>query len=726
MSVSIDKDSGESGESPRVVLSGWLNDYSAGRCDRADMQTSFLEICRGNPEAPWDALALLDQYQRRGRIDAALARTLKADIAQLVFGASNQTEGPREPAKDADPSMTTGSGWRKQVPVAERPPPVRPAKNDAGPDEAIRPEAAAAAAVLRSEAIVSEPTLFRRPDFDPPTRPPPRMAEPMAETPSTQSTPPVASVTTPAAPGMVLRERYELLEIIGKGKVGTVYKAFDRHRSHLPGPARYVAVKVLKSKYRDRPEAITELERESYEAQSLSHPNIVSVFDLDRHGDTYFIVMELLEGELLSNVLRWLDGRSLSRDRAFAIIGTIGNALIHAHQRNIVHADLKPANVMITSAGELKLLDFGFARRHALDPWISEASSDDIAQSSTPAYASSERVNGEEPHLSDDVYSLACIAYELLTGQHPFGGRSASLARAHGRDPARIAGLANKQWYALQNALSWTRSERRIDVVELIAALGCGQPAQRIGLPQELIAGAGKSGGGSKGWVVLVGALLTLTVLAAIAWWQFKDLIGPKLGLTLHTLAPAPPPAPVTRSAPAETGIRESEPASQSIATPPPAAPIQAPVTKPAPAQSATREASAPAAAAATTEEATANDASAVGAVTVEFDKDTYVCTESDGTVRLTVKRTGSTKRAAKFRWTLHSNSAEVGADFADIGPDVMEIPAGVRTATLTIPLVSDSLVENTELFLVELSQVDGGPAIGEQARAAVIIVDDD
>jgi hypothetical protein len=139
-----------------------------------------------------------------------------------------------------------------------------------------------------------------------------------------------------------------------------------------------------------------------------------------------------------------------------------------------------------------------------------------------------------------------------------------------------------------------------------------------------------------------------------------------------------------------------------------------------------TRATGAPAASAAAAEEANANDVSAAGAVTVEFDKDTYVCTESDGMVRLTIKRTGSIKRAAKFRWTLHSNSAEAGADFADIGPDVMEIPAGVRSATLTIPLVSDSLVENTELFLVELSQVDGGPAIGEQARAAVIIVDDD
>src|ERR1044072_1728709 len=99
MSLSIDKDLGErgenAGENARAVLASWLDDYIAGRCDRADMQAQFLSVCRGNPDAPWDALALLDQYQRRGRIDMALARSLKTDIAQLVFGNANQTEAPR-------------------------------------------------------------------------------------------------------------------------------------------------------------------------------------------------------------------------------------------------------------------------------------------------------------------------------------------------------------------------------------------------------------------------------------------------------------------------------------------------------------------------------------------------------------------------------------------------------------------------------------------------------
>jgi hypothetical protein len=712
MNVSIDKEGGDGGESPRAVLSGWLNDYSAGRCERADMQASFLDICKSNPEAPWDALALLDQYQRRGRIDAALARTLKSDIAQLVFGASNQTEGPREatPRKEEDAANTTGSGWRKRSEPTRVVPPVR------------------------KQESIADPTLFRR-DFDSPTRPPPRTPEaaerPVAVTPTPATAAAAmhqhAAETGSAVPGAVLRERYELLEIVGRGKVGTVYKAFDRHRSHLPGPARYVAVKVLRAKFKGQSEAAAALERESYEAQSLSHPNIVSVFDLDRHGETYFIVMELLEGELLSSVLRWLDGRPLARDRALNIIGTIGGALAHAHQRNIVHADLKPANVMVTNTGELKLLDFGFARRHSVDPWISESAAEETAPSSSPAYASSERVNGEEPDPSDDVYSLGCIAYELLAGVHPFGGRSAPLARAHGRDPARIAGLTNKQWYALQNALAWNRAERRIDAVELTAALGCPPPAQRIGSPQELIAAGGRSGGGSRAWVILL-AITTLLAIGAIAWWQFGDLIGPRLGSVLAPVSmeeAAPSSSSATNSsatsgAPAETDIRESDAVSQPAVPPATTEP-----TRTAPAATVPKAVEAPSTAAAAPTDQTA-ESSAGAAMSVEFDKDTFVATESDGTVRLSVKRAGGIKRAAKFRWTLHSNSAEAGADFAGIGPAVEEIPAGVRSAVLTIPLVNDGLVENTELFLVELSPIEGGPTIGEQARAAVILVDDD
>ena len=165
----------------------------------------------------------------------------------------------------------------------------------------------------------------------------------------------------------VLRDRYELLSILGRGSSGTVYQALDRHRAHLADTARCVAVKVLKLNYQNRPDALAALEREFHQAQSLSHPNIVSVFDLDRDGDTYFIVMELLEGELLADILRRLDGSRCSASTRSRIISSVGAALAHAHRRDIVHADLKPRNIMITSTGEVRVLDFGFARHRPLD-----------------------------------------------------------------------------------------------------------------------------------------------------------------------------------------------------------------------------------------------------------------------------------------------------------------------------------------------------------------------
>jgi hypothetical protein len=122
----------------------------------------------------------------------------------------------------------------------------------------------------------------------------------------------------------------------------------------------------------------------------------------------------------------------------------------------------------------------------------------------------------------------------------------------------------------------------------------------------------------------------------------------------------------------------------------------------------------------------TPDKSSPQGPVSIEFDKETYVAGESDGSVRLHVRRNGSTREPVRFRWTLRGNSAEAGVDFAAIGPDIEEIPAGAREATLTIPLVSDAIIENTELFLIEIESMTDGVTLGERSHAAVIIVDDD
>ena len=693
MSVSIDKEPADEGDARRVLAS-WLDDYSGGRCDRADMQESFLSVCRSNPDAPWDALALLDQYQRRGRIDAALARTLKADIAQLVFGNANQTGTPARDPTEATLD-TTGSRWRKLI-----------AEND--------PQTADV------EPSFVDPTLFRR-DFDPFTRPPtptPRAREPARDEgrnrdegrdeeraePRPARKPPPKDVR----PKDVLRDRYELLSILGRGSSGTVYKALDRHKEHLAEAARYVAVKVLKLDYGNRPEALAALEREFHQAQSLSHPNVVGVFDLDKDGDTYFIVMELLEGQLLADIMQRLRG-PMQRSHALAIISNVGAALAHAHRRDMVHADLKPRNIMITSTGEVRVLDFGFARHRPLD--LHTASAFDAAPASAPAYASVERVNGSEPHPSDDVYSLACIAYELLSGEHPFGGRSAVLARANGRRPRNIAGLTRKQMQSLSRALLWGRGERKIDVVDLLAGLGCAEAPNKLVPPEELVAYDGRGEWRRRILGMFVFLLLFGAAAAAFVYLERNPLPERPAATPAPAASDANPPAveadenkadvaptPQATAPQAESKTAKSQPAEPRPAATKPVSPV---VARPAPAV-------------------------VTGPVVLEFDKDTYVSTESDGSVRIVVERRGPKQQPVTFRWNLRSNSAEQGTDFAGIGPGTETIPAGASTVTLTIPLVSDAIVENTEVFLVEIEPAQSGVTLGERSHAAVIVVDDD
>jgi serine/threonine protein kinase len=690
MSVSIDQEPGGEGDARRVLAS-WLDDYIGGRCDRADMQESFLSVCRSNPDAPWDALALLDQYQRRGRIDSSLARTLKTDIAQLVFGNANQTGTPRDPTEAT--LDTTGSRWRKLI-----------AENDPHTAEV--------------EPAFVDPTLLRR-DFDPATRPPPavkaREEEPQAARKSAHKSThkSVHKSAHQSTHREMLRDRYELLSILGRGSSGTVYKALDRHRAHLAEAARFVAVKVLKLDYQNRPEALAELEREFHQAQSLAHPNVVSVFDLDRDGDTYFVVMELLEGELLADVMERLDG-PMRREHALAIISSVGAALAHAHRRELVHADLKPRNIMITSSGEVRVLDFGFARHRSLE--LHSASALDAAPASAPAYASVERVNGSEPHPSDDVYSLACIAYELLSGEHPFGGRSAVLARASGRRPRNIAGLTRKQMQTLNRALLWSRGERKVDIVDLLAGLGCADAANQLVLPETLVS-FDSHGPWRRRFLGLIVFLLLAAAAAAAFFYLEHSPLPARIPATSES-APVEPEQPSTTSADSggktdATPPRVTQPkstAQQKPATPTKAVEQRAQAAKPSKSAPATRP----------------SGTAASGPVSVEFDKDTYVATESDGSVHIVIQRSGSTQQPVSFRWNLRSNSAEQGKDFAGIGPGTEQIPAGASTASLTIPLVSDAIVETTEVFLVEIEPVQSGVTLGERSHAAVIVVDDD
>jgi serine/threonine protein kinase len=264
--------------------------------------------------------------------------------------------------------------------------------------------------------------------------------------------------------GRVLRDRYDIEQCLGSGGKGTVFKALDRYRSSLPPSQRYVAIKLLHERPGNREETIEALRRELQSAQTLSHPNIVKVYDVDRDGDVDFFTMELLEGELLSDLLRRFQPAPMPRPHAWSIIDQIASGLEHAHARSVVHADLKPQNIMITNSGEVRILDFGSSYRLAKErqdepTWRGSTSA-------TPAYACCELLDGRIPDPRDDLYALACIAYELLTGAHPFQRRRASEARDFGVVAARPSGLSRRQWRRLARGLSWHRAGRSISVGE--------------------------------------------------------------------------------------------------------------------------------------------------------------------------------------------------------------------------------------------------------------------
>jgi serine/threonine protein kinase len=273
------------------------------------------------------------------------------------------------------------------------------------------------------------------------------------------SSDPISSI----AVGHVLRDRYVLGARLGTGGKGAVFKALDRFRATLPDAQQYVALKILQAGGDCSEETRANSRLEFHCGQVLSHRNIVNVYELDRDGDVVFFTMELLDGEPLSSVIERLRPATMRKALAWQLIRQLGAGLTHAHERGIVHGDLKPRNIFITREGELRILDFGAA--HSFMAMKSQSEHAEGATTyGTPAYASCEQLEGRRADPRDDLYALACICYELLAGTHPFGSQAATLARDYRVSLVRPPGLTYRQWRALQKGLSWHRAGRSISV----------------------------------------------------------------------------------------------------------------------------------------------------------------------------------------------------------------------------------------------------------------------
>jgi hypothetical protein len=263
-----------------------------------------------------------------------------------------------------------------------------------------------------------------------------------------------SSADKPVAVGAILKNRFVLDREIGKGGMGVVYRAVDRRRLEAMHNQPYVAVKLLTGDIRRSPDALRALEAEARRAQELSHPHIVNTYDFDRDGSHVFIVMELLEGRTLDTVLRETS-EGLGFEASRPIVDGICAGLAYAHDRGVIHCDLKPANIFVENGGGVKVLDFGIATAG----W---AGGFDLSSLNayTVAYASPEALRGDPRDPRDDVYALACLVYVALTGSHPFDRASALEARDRGLKPARPARIPGAAWEAVQKGLVFDRANR--------------------------------------------------------------------------------------------------------------------------------------------------------------------------------------------------------------------------------------------------------------------------
>lgn len=262
--------------------------------------------------------------------------------------------------------------------------------------------------------------------------------------------------------GDFIKERFELVEELGRGGMGAVFRARDIRKMEALDPDPYVAIKFISGSLIGFDRAFVALQREAKNAQALNHPNIVKVFDFDRDGPLVYLTMEVVEGIALHARMRAGSTNPMTaEERAHLTHGMLAG-MSYAHLRGLSHADLKPSNMMIDRNGDLKILDFGIARRREYDTVFD---ADDLF-ALTIDYASPEMLARQRPTPADDVYALGCIIYSMHAGAHPFNHVRADLARNENMRPERPATLTRVQWQALRKALAFTREQRFADAAE--------------------------------------------------------------------------------------------------------------------------------------------------------------------------------------------------------------------------------------------------------------------
>jgi beta-lactam-binding protein with PASTA domain/predicted Ser/Thr protein kinase len=344
----------------------------------------------------------------------------------------------------------------------------------------------------------------------------------------------------------VLGDRYEVEGVLGQGGMAKVFKGHDKVLG------RPVAVKVLSPQYAGDDQFVSRFRREAQAAAGLNHPNIVSVFDTGSQQDVHYIVMEYVRGKTLRDTVR--SEGPLHPERAAEIGAAVARALASAHEAGLVHRDIKPGNIMLTSDGEVKVMDFGIARTATGDTLTQTA-----AVLGTASYLSPEQAQGEPVDGRSDIYSLGCVLYEMVTSRPPFTGDSpVAIAYKHVRDdpvsPSRInsdvpgdleavimKAMAKNPANRYQSADEMKQDlERLLQGLPTLATPVLGDTTEHLSrtrpegtavmteVPQEE-----EEEGRRRVWVIILVSLLVLGLLGLAAFFLVRSLLEPAAPVTM-------------------------------------------------------------------------------------------------------------------------------------------------------------------------------------------------
>lgn len=679
----------------------WLDALSLGDCDQETFFRGVADLLPGSPDAGWDLLALVDQYYRRGKISAETFGALKAHLSGVLLG----------------------NGWAEDVSIpvlrmqGEPPPPIAsPTRPVSIPPRRGTPLPVADMNVVAPAAAAN---LSAR------LTPIPAAREPAGKG-SNESQRSLAA-------GDLLRGRYRIQGVLGQGGMGTVFAAIDEYRLDQPHVDQRVAIKVLHTAVIKRPRLFAELRREFQHLQSLSHPNIVRVHDFDRDGDLAFFSMEYLDGAMLSRVLAARESSGLYRPYALAIIRDVGAAVAHAHAHGVVHGDLNPGNIFITDAGEVRVLDFGASHQLHHGPWISEFDDAHQVAVATPMYASCQLLEGEVADARDDVYALACIAYALLTGDHPYRDHNALKARTARLTPIRPKGLGRRHWHALRAGLNFDRERRPSNLRAWLERFDFHAAAAHLPTLPSLLTLRPHRHRSARQWATLAAGIALIVACAGWVATHGDTLAEEGIAVTAKLqsmFAPDPnpnasPPQPISEPSRVEPANDKHQPTNTPV--PAEAEPARVQQAAPATTSAVVRPSTVTPAVITSPAMAPATATPAPGQpvpqrARVELVADNVNVSPEDPMARVVVHRSRNLRGDASFSWWTESGTAKPGRDFETVKTRVERIENGKNAISLLISIVGDKARHEARSFYVVIDQSGDNTSVGPRTLTMVTI----